>query len=196
MTKEEFLGLMRFPAEWKAWGMYPEELFHGQLAQYEPGDERGSEHDRNGAFHWWLKRNPDLDVLWKLQALAKLDPDRLMAQDAQRYILRAISRRERLGGRSTLGQIESRSGSLALQVASIHKPGDFVSRVVSYDESGATAFRAPPAVVAEVKGGHPYSVSVADVGTADFTLTLALIAPAETLEGSVNVEWDAILELE
>ena len=51
MTKDEFLALMNFPSEWKEWEMYPDELWQGQIASYVPGDELGSEHDRNEAFH-------------------------------------------------------------------------------------------------------------------------------------------------
>ena len=52
MTKDQFLSLMGFPKEWDVWGMYPDELFEAQLSLYQPGDEQGAEHDRNGAFHW------------------------------------------------------------------------------------------------------------------------------------------------
>lgn len=86
MTKEEFLQLMRFPAEWLSMGMYPDELFQRQLSGYEPCHEEGSEHDRNGAFHWWLKRNPTTDELEKLLRLAALDPDPLLGNDVRRYI--------------------------------------------------------------------------------------------------------------
>jgi hypothetical protein len=90
MTKTEFLSLMKFPSEWDQWGLYPDELFQGQLNLYKPGDERGSEHDRNGAFHWWLKEKPELGVLLKLLALTHLDSDQTMAADARKHIERAI----------------------------------------------------------------------------------------------------------
>ena len=90
MRKADFLSLMKFPPEWEEWGLYPDELFLEQWALYRPGDEAGSEHDRNGAFHWWLKRKPDMDVLEKLLLLSHLDGDQLMAADARRYIDQAI----------------------------------------------------------------------------------------------------------
>lgn len=81
---------MKFQPEWEEWGLYPDELFLGQLDLYKPGDEQGSEHDRNGAFHWWLKQQPDLDVLRKLLLLTFMDCDQVMAEDVRRYIERSI----------------------------------------------------------------------------------------------------------
>lgn len=86
MQKADFLKLMRYPDEWLSSDMYPDELFAGQLAMYKPGDEKGSEHDRNGAFHWWLRRNPSKIQLLGLLRLAALDPDALMARDVLSYI--------------------------------------------------------------------------------------------------------------
>jgi len=93
MTKTEFLKLMRFPEEWESWGLYPDELFQGQVSLYRSGDEFGSEHDRNGAFHWWLKRGPAKDVLAKLLLLADKDVDPVMAADVRQHILRAMDDR-------------------------------------------------------------------------------------------------------
>jgi hypothetical protein len=86
MTKNEFLTIMRFPSEWEALGMYPDELFSGQQAIYKPGDEKGSEHDRNGAFHWWLRKPPDKTELMNLVRLAALDPDPLLGNSVRQYI--------------------------------------------------------------------------------------------------------------
>ena len=86
MTKEQFLCIMRFPKEWAMWDMYPEELFNGQITLYKPGDERGSEHDRNGAFHWWLRQQLTKPQLESLLRLSYLDPDRALGQDVRRYI--------------------------------------------------------------------------------------------------------------
>jgi len=74
--------------------------------------------------------------------------------------------------------------------------GDFVSGVVPYEESGASVFSVPPAVVAEVRDAYPYAISIADVGTDHFTLVLALIGPKKGVEKSVCVDWDALLERE
>ncbi len=80
------MELMRYPAQWETWQMYPNALFEAQFSNYLPGDELGSEHDRNGAFHWWLRKSPDAECLLKLVELSKLDPDQIMAADVRRYI--------------------------------------------------------------------------------------------------------------
>lgn len=71
--------------------MYPDELFEIQVSNYKPGHEEGSEHDRNGAFHWWLRRNPSKEQLIKLAKLTHLDPDQLMANDVKNYIKNATN---------------------------------------------------------------------------------------------------------
>jgi len=81
---------MRFPSEWEAWGLYPDELFLEQLALYRPGDESGSEHDRNGAFHWWLRRKPGQEILERLLLLAEMDGDQVMAADIRKYVGKAM----------------------------------------------------------------------------------------------------------
>jgi hypothetical protein len=89
LSKQDFLALMKFPKEWLSYDMYPNELYDAQATRYEPGQENGSEHDRNGAFHWWLKQVPTKEQLKKLVALTYLDPDQLMASDIRRYITKA-----------------------------------------------------------------------------------------------------------
>lgn len=89
MNKDEFLKKMNFPIEWKIYNMYPDELYFMQVKNYQDGDEQGSEHDRNGAFHWWLKRAPDRNELALLIKLTYLDPDQLMANDVRNYIRQA-----------------------------------------------------------------------------------------------------------
>jgi hypothetical protein len=96
MTKAQFLKLMQFPIEWTSFEMYPDELFQWQLATYEPGHEAGSEHDRNGAFHWWLRRTPNRDQLQKLLRLAALDPDPLLGTDLRNYIRKAAAYDDRI----------------------------------------------------------------------------------------------------
>jgi hypothetical protein len=91
MTKVEFLELMRFPKEWLELGMYPDELFDWQISGYEPGHENGAEHDRNGAFHWWLKKQPSKSELQRLICLAAIDPDPFLAEDLGRYIQQSPS---------------------------------------------------------------------------------------------------------
>lgn len=89
MSKKEFLALMRFPAEWDALGMYPDDLFLWQLSGYVPGHEQGAEHDRNGAFHWWLRRHPSKLELLNLVCLAALDPDPTLGNDLRQYLCKA-----------------------------------------------------------------------------------------------------------
>ncbi|EIV4795769.1 hypothetical protein L8252_004999, partial [Salmonella enterica] len=63
--------------------------FLKQLNGYEVGHEDSSDHDRNGAFHWWLKKKPSKDELMKLVRLVRLaliDPDQFLSEDIIRYI--------------------------------------------------------------------------------------------------------------
>ena len=90
MKKEEFMLLMHFPNEWSELLMYPDELFYEQLKEYEiEKDDEGSEHYRNGAFHWWLRANPEKSILIKLTHLTFLDLEQLMADDVRSYIIKA-----------------------------------------------------------------------------------------------------------
>lgn len=89
MTKAEFLTLMQFPKEWELFEMYPEKLATIQLNGYQHGHEAASEHDRCGAFHWWLKQEPSEQQLIYLMRLACLDPDPLMGADIRNYIAKA-----------------------------------------------------------------------------------------------------------
>ncbi len=89
MDKSEFLKLMNFPADWLTLEMYPDELSVMQSNGYVPGHENGSEHDRNGAFHWWLKREPSKVQLIKLVSLTRVDPDQHMAEDVRMRIGKA-----------------------------------------------------------------------------------------------------------
>ncbi len=79
MDHETWLRLMKFPPEWKSWEMIPDELAAIQLNGYTPGDENSPEHDRHGAFQWWLKVAPASETLLKLVRLSWLDPDEPMA---------------------------------------------------------------------------------------------------------------------
>ena len=89
MTKTDFLSLMNFPKEWEEYGMYPDELAQLQIGEYKPGHEDASEHDRCGAFHWWLKRDPNEDELIKLMKLAHIDPESYLGYDIRDYIRKA-----------------------------------------------------------------------------------------------------------
>ena len=86
MTKDQFLALMEFPGEWKEWGMYPDELSHAQISRYTPGNEAGAEHDRNEAFHWWIKNGMSEEQLEKLVKLTHLDPDKELGADVREQL--------------------------------------------------------------------------------------------------------------
>ncbi|MDO6388472.1 hypothetical protein [Uliginosibacterium sp. 31-12] len=88
MNKLDYMRIMQIPQEWEQYGMYPDELFALQVKRFEPEHVSGSEHDRNGMFHWWLKNEPSKDQLLKLVALSYLDPDKAMAEDVRSYIAR------------------------------------------------------------------------------------------------------------
>ena len=104
MDKQTFLDLMRFPLEWDEWGMYPDDLSEFEISGYKPGHENGAEHDRNGAFHWWIKRNPSKDELKKLVKLSRLDPDKGLGAHMRKHILKAANCDEEV--RSEIESIE------------------------------------------------------------------------------------------
>ena len=88
---------MKFPDEWALWNMLPDELYMNKLiSSYIPGMEDAAEHDRNGCFHWWLKKNPSEQKLLYLAKLSKLDPDNIMAIDIQAHIKKAKNYSEKI----------------------------------------------------------------------------------------------------
>ena len=89
MTRDQWLTLMKFPVEWSEWGLLPEEFVNIQIKGYEPGHENASEHDRHGAFQWWLKREPSEAVLVQLAQLSRLDPDPHMGNFVRECIANA-----------------------------------------------------------------------------------------------------------
>ncbi|MEM7401394.1 MAG: hypothetical protein AAF304_05530 [Pseudomonadota bacterium] len=81
---------MDFPNEWSDWEMYPDDLFiDGQLSSYTKGSEDASEHYRNGAFFWWLKKEPTKAQLLMLVKLTYLDPDEHVGKYVRGKILEA-----------------------------------------------------------------------------------------------------------
>ena len=88
MDQASFLKLMQFPPEWLDWALLPDALSSIQLAGYQPGHEDASEHDRHGAFQWWLRGSPDPEVLVQLVRLSWLDPDLPMAESVRSSIAR------------------------------------------------------------------------------------------------------------
>lgn len=98
MTKRQFMRRIRFPVDWQSWEMSPDELYQRQLESYQIGDDKASEHFRNGAFHGWLKRDVSDAMLIQLILLTAQDPDRLMGRDVRGYILRRPGLPTRLAG--------------------------------------------------------------------------------------------------
>ena len=80
VTPDEYLSLMQFPEEWRTLNMIPDDEWLSEAVRlYRPGHEDGSEHDRYGAFQFWLRRYPSKDQLMNLVKLSFLDPDPPMA---------------------------------------------------------------------------------------------------------------------
>jgi hypothetical protein len=86
MNHEHWLKFMKFPEEWASWDLLPRELQELQSDRYELGQEHASEHDRHGAFQWWLKRDPSPEILVKLARLTWLDPDPKMSDYVRKSI--------------------------------------------------------------------------------------------------------------
>jgi hypothetical protein len=86
-----YLKLAGFHERWREYGLLPAELIDQLRSTFKPGMEEASEHDRNGVFHWWLKRNPSKDVLVKLVELSFLDDDQIMAADVRKHVAQCSS---------------------------------------------------------------------------------------------------------
>lgn len=78
ITEEDFVKLMQYPQVWLEWNMLPKIVVENQLREYQPGDERGSEHYRNSAFQFWLRGPATEEQLLKLVKLTTLDPETIM----------------------------------------------------------------------------------------------------------------------
>ena len=89
MTRSEYLRLMHFAPEWEEWGLISNEWLEGAMSTYEQGMENASEHDRNGQFHWRIKRDPSMEELVLLSKLSWLEPDHQMAEGWRDYIRQA-----------------------------------------------------------------------------------------------------------
>lgn len=89
MDLDTYIKLMRFPAEWAEWGMLPVDCMRQMIETYEPGMEHASEHDRHGAFQWWIKGQPTAAQLVLLARLSWLDPDESMGG----YVRQCIAQR-------------------------------------------------------------------------------------------------------
>jgi hypothetical protein len=97
MTKEDFVKLMNYPKEWLEWDMLPDIVLEIQMNEYEPGHEQSSEHNRNGAFQFWIRGDADEEQLIKLVKLSKLDPEEIMCRYIrEKYIPKCAAFSERV----------------------------------------------------------------------------------------------------
>ena len=60
--------------------MLPDIVLENQMNEYEPGHENSPEHNRNGAFQFWLSGETSEEQLIKLVRLSKLDPEEIMCR--------------------------------------------------------------------------------------------------------------------
>ena len=93
MNKSSLSNLLDYPSVWLDEELLTDELFNIQAAelQKEYGNDApkgGTEHWRYGAFHYWLTRNIETDVLAKLLEAANVDPDQPMAGAAIKDIVK------------------------------------------------------------------------------------------------------------
>jgi len=85
-NKNKLAELLHFPKEWLEWRMYPDEMFLAHRKEFQPGDESGSENNRNRTFHYWLSSELTEEQLIQLVKLSLLDPDPLMAENVRNHI--------------------------------------------------------------------------------------------------------------
>ena len=87
MNRAEYLSLMNFPSQWEEWNMIPDEWLIEAISSYQPGNENASEHDRHGAFQWWLRhQHLEANQLVSLAKLTFLDPEPLMGEYVRQCI--------------------------------------------------------------------------------------------------------------
>ena len=87
----------------------------------------------------------------------------------------------------------ARHGTKIVDTTSLLKPGDSTEPVVvPYRPDGSPAFTMPPSVNATVVGTTPYAVSVHDIGTAQFKLTLTALQTRVDGAPSAQVNWIAL----
>ncbi len=101
LSLAELVDRLCYPAVWMERGLYPEDLFQGQLEAFAtearehgvPPQEYcpvgGTEHYRYGAFRYWLQRNPGPEILHALMEAAVTDSDPPMAGAAIKDLLAA-----------------------------------------------------------------------------------------------------------
>lgn len=74
----------------------------------------------------------------------------------------------------------------------LREQGDTVSQVVYFKPQLPEGFLQIPDVLATVPGSLPYAISVSDIDTTQFRLTLAaVVTPAADNSAPITVEWMA-----
>jgi hypothetical protein len=83
-------------------------------------------------------------------------------------------------------------GMVTMSGLGLREPGDTVSQVVYFKPQLPAGFVQIPNVVATVRGSLPYAISVSNIDTTQFKLTLtAVVAPAADNIEPIIVEWMA-----
>jgi hypothetical protein len=89
MDLREFAAQLAYPDVWLQLDLLPGDLYAAQLLELlnEGGTTGAPEHYRYGAFHYWLRRDPQEERLAQLVEAASLDPDKAMAGAALKDIV-------------------------------------------------------------------------------------------------------------
>ena len=87
----------------------------------------------------------------------------------------------------------ARHGNVPVDTTQLLKPGDRTRVPVSYHPDETPVFATPPSIVnATVVGDTPYAVSVSDIGTAQFVLTLTALQTRVDRTTTAQVNWIAL----
>jgi hypothetical protein len=83
-------------------------------------------------------------------------------------------------------------GMVTMSGAGLRELGDSMSQVVYFKPQQPAGFVQIPIVLATVRGSLPYAISVSDIDTTQFKLTLtAIFTPAADNIEPIYVEWMA-----
>jgi hypothetical protein len=84
------------------------------------------------------------------------------------------------------------NGVVTMPGVGLRKQGDQVSQVVYFKAQSLAGFVQIPRVLTTVRGPVPYAVSVSDIDTTQFKLTLtAVVQPVADNIAPIAVEWFA-----
>jgi hypothetical protein len=86
----------------------------------------------------------------------------------------------------------SLNGVVTMSGSGLREAGDTVSQVVYFKPQLPAGFVQIPNVLATVLGSLPYAISVSNIDTTQFKLTLtAVVAPAADTIAPISVQWMA-----